>query len=290
MWMEFCGLMIFSVPVRSYSTWTGSPTPQTGSTNHCTELTLPGTPVCLSLYLSACLSLGLCASLSVFLPVYVHVYLGCLFVCLSVCLGACLSDSVCVLCFISTLELVLLLLRAPSLLLLTVWFLGSILYLCRYKRRGSSALGLDSRTQGVCWEDSAPDRKRKEKRDERYFSPSNHRHLSFEAPPTLSAPPTDSSLISPSTNSASFIPLPPCKEASDSTPQTGTSTDPLRVYDLATSLWLEGKGQPEVKSQVQLPPSNTLMGRVEEFNRKLRENPTDINMWLEFIRFQVDFC
>ncbi|MCI4383036.1 hypothetical protein PGIGA_G00021890 [Pangasianodon gigas] len=156
-------------------------------------------------------------------------------------------------------------------------------HIARYKRKGSSALGLDSRTQGVLWEDSAPDRKRKEKRDERYFSPSNRRFLSSETPPTLSAPPTDSTL---STDPASFIPLPPCKEEPDSAPQTGTSTNPLRVYDLATSLWLEGKGQPEVKDQVQPPPSNMLMAQVEEFNRKLRENPTDVNMWLDFIQFQ----
>lgn len=138
----------------------------------------------------------------------------------------------------------------------------------------------------MCWEDSAPDRKRKEKRDERYFSPSNRRLFSSEAPPTLAAPPTHSTLC---IDTASFIPLPPCNEVSNSAPQTGSSVDPLRVYDLATSLWLEGKGHPEVKDQVQPPPSNVLMARVEEFNRKLRENPTDVNMWLEFIQFQVDF-
>ncbi|XP_053489260.1 nuclear exosome regulator NRDE2 [Ictalurus furcatus] len=156
-------------------------------------------------------------------------------------------------------------------------------HITRYKRKGRSALGLDSRTQGVCWEDSAPDRKRKEKRDERYFSPSSRRLLNSEAPPTLSNPPTDSTI---SSDAASFIPLPPCKEESDSAPQIGTSADPLQVYDLATSQWLEGKGQPEVKGQVQPPSSNMLTARVEEFNRKLRENPTDVNMWLEFIQFQ----
>lgn len=221
MFLEFCGLMIFSQ--RSSSMWTGSQTLRTGSTSHCTELTLPGTPVCLPACLPACLSF-------------------------------------------------------------TGSFMFSSMYLCRYRRKGSSALGLDSRTQIVRWEDSAPDKKHKEKRDERYFSPSNRRLLSCEAPPILSAPPTDSTL---STEPASFIPLPPCKEESDPTPQTGTSTDPLRVYDPATSLWLEGKGQPEVKGQVQVPVSNLLTMRVEEFNRNLRENPTDVNTWLEFIQFQV---
>lgn len=139
----------------------------------------------------------------------------------------------------------------------------------------------------MCWENSVPDRKRKEKRDERYFSPSNRSLFSFKAPPVLLAPPTDSTL---SSNTASFIPVPSCKDESESSPQTGTSTDPLGVYDLATSLWLESKGQPEVKGQAQPPVSNMLMAGVEEFNRKLRENPTDVNMWLEFIRFQVDFC
>ncbi|XP_060734896.1 nuclear exosome regulator NRDE2, partial [Tachysurus vachellii] len=156
-------------------------------------------------------------------------------------------------------------------------------HIARYKRKGRSALGLDSRIQGVSWEDSGPERKRKEKREERYFSPTNRRLLSSETPPTLSVPPTDSDL---SIDPASFIPLPPCKEESDSAPQTSTSTDPLRVYDLATSLWLEGKGQPDVKVQVQPPPSDMLMTRVEDFNKQLRENPSDVKMWLEFIQFQ----
>lgn len=30
-----------------------------------------------------------------------------------------------------------------------------------------------------------------------------------------------------------------------------------------------------------------LMARVEDFNKKLRENPSDVKMWLEFIQFQV---
>ncbi|KAG7328065.1 hypothetical protein KOW79_008009 [Hemibagrus wyckioides] len=156
-------------------------------------------------------------------------------------------------------------------------------HITRYKRKGRSALGLDSRIQGVCWEDSTLEKKHKEKKEERYFSPSNRRFLSSESPSTLSVPPTDPTL---STDLASFIPLPSCKEESDPAPQTSTSTDPLRVYDLATSLWLEGKSQPEVKGQGQPPPSNMLMARVEDFNKKLRENPSDVNLWLEFIQFQ----
>lgn len=136
----------------------------------------------------------------------------------------------------------------------------------------------------MCWEDSTLEKKRKEKKEERYFSPSIRRFLTSEAPTNLSVPPTDPTL---STDLASFIPLPFCKEESDPAPQTSTGTDPLRVYDFATSLWLEGKSQPEVKGQGQPPPSNMLVARVEDFNKKLRENPSDVNLWLEFIQFQV---
>uniref|UniRef100_A0A671LXQ9 NRDE-2, necessary for RNA interference, domain containing n=1 Tax=Sinocyclocheilus anshuiensis TaxID=1608454 RepID=A0A671LXQ9_9TELE len=66
----------------------------------------------------------------------------------------------------------------------------------------------------------------------------------------------------------------------------------LGIYDCGTSLWLEDKGQPEVKGdqqdvEAQGSSSTLLSARVEEFNRKLRENPMDIQLWLDFVHFQV---
>lgn len=69
------------------------------------------------------------------------------------------------------------------------------------------------------------------------------------------------------------------------------AVNPLGVYDSSTALWLQGKGQvqteqesPDKKSE----PSTVLMtGRTEEFNRKLREQPSDTQLWIKFIKFQV---
>lgn len=71
-----------------------------------------------------------------------------------------------------------------------------------------------------------------------------------------------------------------------------TAVNPLGVYDSSTALWLQGKGQ-QVQTEQENPdkktePSAVLMtGRTEEFNRQLREQPSDTQLWIKFIRFQV---
>ncbi len=80
--------------------------------------------------------------------------------------------------------------------------------------------------------------------------------------------------------------------AGSSTQAPVSWVNPLGIYDRGTSLWLEGKGQPEVKGdkqdvEAQGSSSTLLSARVEEFNRKLRENPTDTQLWLDFVHFQV---
>lgn len=70
------------------------------------------------------------------------------------------------------------------------------------------------------------------------------------------------------------------------------AVNPLGVYDTSTALWLQGKGQPvhaeEEKLDIKSEPSAAfLTGRTEEFNRQLREQPTDAQLWIKFIKFQV---
>ncbi len=68
-----------------------------------------------------------------------------------------------------------------------------------------------------------------------------------------------------------------------------SSVNPLGVYDSSTALWLQGKGQPEQERQdVETGQSAALLGgRTEEFNRRLREQPADTQLWMKFITYQV---
>ncbi|XP_028294581.1 protein NRDE2 homolog [Gouania willdenowi] len=166
----------------------------------------------------------------------------------------------------------------------------------RYKRKGSSSLGVDARTQEISWEES--DTKKKQKgRDskraaDRYFSTVCRLLLRSELPvPVLPGcpAPNEASALS----SASFLPLID-NEGERKGGQTGdsvqrSSVDPLNVYDSSTSLWRQGKGQQDQ----QIPDTHTnresfglMTGRTEEFNRQLREQPTDTQLWIQFIRYQ----
>uniref|UniRef100_A0A3Q3S991 NRDE-2, necessary for RNA interference, domain containing n=1 Tax=Mastacembelus armatus TaxID=205130 RepID=A0A3Q3S991_9TELE len=64
--------------------------------------------------------------------------------------------------------------------------------------------------------------------------------------------------------------------------------NPLGVYDPSTALWLQGKGQDKQKEDLQAGQSAVLLaGRTEEFNRRLREQPADTQLWIQFIQYQV---
>lgn len=65
--------------------------------------------------------------------------------------------------------------------------------------------------------------------------------------------------------------------------------NPLGVYDSSTALWLQGKGQQDQqKEDAHTEESTALLGgRTEDFNRRLREQPADTQLWIEFIRYQV---
>lgn len=71
-----------------------------------------------------------------------------------------------------------------------------------------------------------------------------------------------------------------------------TAENPLGVYDSSTALWLQGKGQQvqteQEKPFTQMEQSAVLLtGRTEEFNRQLREQPANTQLWIQFIRYQV---
>lgn len=67
--------------------------------------------------------------------------------------------------------------------------------------------------------------------------------------------------------------------------------NPLGVYDASTALWRQGKGQQPLDQEKQEMHAGhsvwQLTGRTEEFNRRLREQPSDTELWLQYIKYQV---
>eukprot|EP00064_Thunnus_orientalis_P022416 superscaffoldBa00007516_g22612 len=167
----------------------------------------------------------------------------------------------------------------------------------RYKRKGRSSLGLDPRRQEVSWDESESNKKQKggdkKKAADRYFSTVSRQLLRSQHPvPTLPTIPECSDVVSPT----SFLPLGDDDEGENKGGETGdrvqtSSVNPLGVYDSSTTLWLQGKGQQDQtehqKQDKQTGQSaNLLAGRTEEFNRRLREQPADTQLWIQFIQYQ----
>ncbi|XP_063765463.1 nuclear exosome regulator NRDE2 isoform X2 [Eleginops maclovinus] len=164
----------------------------------------------------------------------------------------------------------------------------------RYRRKGHSSLGLDPRKQGVNWEVSESNKKQKggdkKKAADRYFSTVSRQLLRSEPlVPTLPTIHKDGNAIS----TTSFLPLGGDEESKGG--KTGdrvqtSSVNPLGVYDATTALWLQGKGQQgqqeQQEQEVQTGQNAALTGRTEEFNRRLREQPGDTQLWIQFIRYQ----
>ena len=68
--------------------------------------------------------------------------------------------------------------------------------------------------------------------------------------------------------------------------------NPLGVYDAGTALWAQGKGKqepPEDQSQTTAEDQRvaSLSEKTGDFNRRLREEPGDTQLWMDFIRYQV---
>ncbi|XP_025967807.2 nuclear exosome regulator NRDE2 isoform X1 [Dromaius novaehollandiae] len=156
--------------------------------------------------------------------------------------------------------------------------------IARYKRKGESCLGIDVKKQRITWASSASEKKRSQRQPERYFTKNSVKMLNSDGIPVHNK----SSLSDPT----AFIPV--SQMETDDHPDT-TEVNPLGIYDPSTTMWLQGKGckatdLESVKQQAfQEPGINTnsvLMSKVEEHNKKVRENPRDIQAWMEFVSFQ----
>ncbi|XP_069064290.1 nuclear exosome regulator NRDE2 [Pleurodeles waltl] len=157
--------------------------------------------------------------------------------------------------------------------------------IARYKRKGDSSLGIDPKKHCIIWEKSASAKKPPNKRPDRYFTKSVVQLMRY--PPSRVHINTQSLQSSQS----AFIPINEEEEKEAKTLRPAESwVNPLGIYDHSTMLWRQGKGPPEAESK-QLAPlesseDTVILVKVEEFNRKLRENPSDVQLWMQFVSFQ----
>ncbi|XP_008146641.2 nuclear exosome regulator NRDE2 isoform X1 [Eptesicus fuscus] len=153
--------------------------------------------------------------------------------------------------------------------------------IARYKRKGDSCLGINPKKQCISWEGAPTGKKRAHQHVERYFTKKNVGLMSTDGVAVSSK--TDP----PSSAPISFIPV---KDSDDVVPPVTTWLNPLGIYDQSTTQWLQGQGPAEQESKQpdsQPDRENALLkARVEEFNRRVRENPRDTQLWMAFVAFQ----
>lgn len=169
----------------------------------------------------------------------------------------------------------------------------------RYRRKGTSLFGHDPLRQGVTWDESDSKKKHrgKDRRmrggggcgEDRYFSKSSRQELKAQSP-TLLLPSTPENDIS---KGQAFLAL--CDEGKTKDAHTNdrlqnSSLNPLGVYDASTALWMQGKGKPEEMDHKQSTQTTELSSlatkKTEDFNKRLREQPEDTALWMQFIHYQ----
>ncbi|XP_029806628.1 protein NRDE2 homolog isoform X2 [Suricata suricatta] len=153
--------------------------------------------------------------------------------------------------------------------------------IARYKRKGDSCLGLNPKKQCISWEGAATEKKHSHKHVERYFTKKSVGLMSVDGVAICGK------TEPPSSEPVSFIPV---KGSDEGAPPVTTWLNPLGIYDQSTTQWLQGQGPPEQESK-QLDSqtdkeSALLKAKVEDFNRRVRENPRDIQLWMAFVAFQ----
>ncbi|XP_054423132.1 nuclear exosome regulator NRDE2 [Pteronotus mesoamericanus] len=153
--------------------------------------------------------------------------------------------------------------------------------IARYKRKGDSCLGINPKKQCISWVGASTVKKHSHKHAERYFTKKNVGLMNADGVAV------SSKAEPPSSEPLSFIPV---KGPDDVTPPVKTWLNPLGVYDQSTTQWLQGQGPSEQESkQPVVEPDREdvlLKAKVEEFNRRVRENPRDIQLWMAFVAFQ----
>ncbi|XP_069884669.1 nuclear exosome regulator NRDE2-like [Dipodomys merriami] len=153
--------------------------------------------------------------------------------------------------------------------------------IARYKRKGDSCLGLNPKKQCISWEGASASKKHSHKAPERYFTKKSVGLLNVDGIAV------SCNTEPPSAKPGSFIPV---KDSDDVAAPVTSWLNPLGIYDKSTTQWLHGHGPP--KQEGKQPDSQVdrenavLKAKVEDFNRRVRENPHDTELWLAFVAFQ----
>ncbi|XP_040497474.1 nuclear exosome regulator NRDE2 [Ursus maritimus] len=153
--------------------------------------------------------------------------------------------------------------------------------IARYKRKGDSCLGINPKKQRISWEGASTEKKHSHKHAERYFTKKSVGLMNIDGVAV------GGKTEPPSSEPVSFIPV---KGSDDVVPPVTTWLNPLGIYDQSTTQWLQGQGPSE--QEAKQPDSQTdrenalLKAKVEEFNRRVRENPHDTQLWMAFVAFQ----
>ena len=132
-----------------------------------------------------------------------------------------------------------------------------------------------------------PGRKKKSRKnvDPRFFQKSYmRRFLGQEGVTNMTRPPSKLNLPPPCLG-MDFISISLKSKDED-------SASSLHIYDMTTAMYLEGKGglqEMENEAEEESAASfklHLVQEKTREYNERLRENPSDIQLWLEYVEFQ----
>lgn len=148
------------------------------------------------------------------------------------------------------------------------------MHIAKYKRLGNVCIGRH-KNKVVYLDDKS---KKHHRQSLRYFSKDNRKDVYFKA--TIS-----STVQNDREKSVKYTPL--FILLAEDKDVSVSSVNPLGIYDAGTEQYLKGRGL-EVQD-IPLPVDTRdeyIRGRTADFNSRLKANPQDISLWLQFVDFQ----
>ncbi|XP_071962858.1 nuclear exosome regulator NRDE2-like isoform X2 [Antedon mediterranea] len=174
-----------------------------------------------------------------------------------------------------------------------------------YKRLESSCLGLDHK-QEINWYSHKQSKKSKKQKidDDRYYSKKSMKVLTNEEDLVdFSGIGRNKKCLieNEKLSTDTFIPLENNADVENSESEIGFNrdeVDPLNIHDKATQYYLFGQtphavndSKEDNKEPMRFDSWEGLITKqTEEYNKKLRENPNDVKLWMQFVKFQDEIA